>query len=313
MSDSNLRASAPTASRATVAGVELGGTKVVVAVGDGPATRIPTQSPEITLAETISILRREQAEGRRFSAIGVASFGPVDINPASPRYGRLLNTPKAGWVGADLLEPLRQAFGVPLVLETDVNAAAVAEGLHAARGCDSYAYITVGTGVGVGLIVAGRPVHGAGHPEAGHVLIRQRPDDHFPGICFAHGACAEGLFSGPALQARLGEPLDPLGADHPIWDRAGDYLAQLCMSLVLVTAPQRIVIGGGVGARPELLQAARNHLFRHLNRYLDRYPTPREIETLLVPATLEHSGLKGAMLLAEAAIGPATSDVARPS
>jgi fructokinase len=185
------------------------------------------------------------------------------------------------------------------MLETDVNAAALGEGLYAAAGCRDYAYITVGTGVGVGVVTRGRPVHGAGHPEAGHMLVRQRRDDHFAGVCFAHGGCVEGLISGPALEARLGAPASNLGRDHAYWDLSGDYLAQLCMALILTTAPQRIVLGGGVGARPEMLNAARRHLLRHLNGYIDRYQTQADIDALLVPAVLEHSGLIGALGLAQ--------------
>jgi fructokinase len=187
------------------------------------------------------------------------------------------------------------------VVETDVNAAALGEGRYAAAGCQDYAYITVGTGVGVGVVTRGRPVHGAGHPEAGHLLVRQRGDDSFPGVCFAHGACVEGLISGPALEARSGRPASRLGPDHAAWGLAGDYLAQLCMALVLTTAPLRIVLGGGVGARPELLHAARRHLHRHLNGYIDRYQTQDDIDALLVPARLPHSGLIGALGLAQGA------------
>lgn len=303
-----------------VAGVEFGGTKVMVAVGDRsgpsrPPVRLDTGAPGATLDAVVAALRGLQDEGYAFAAIGVAGFGPLGLDPARPDYGRLLNTPKPGWSGVDLLAPLREAFGLPLTLETDVSAAAIAEGAHAAKDCATYAYITVGTGVGVGVVVGGRPVHGAGHPEAGHLLVRQRVDDHFGGVCFAHGTCIEGLISGPALQARLGEPIAELGPEHPCWDLTGDYLAQLCMSLVLTLAPQRIVIGGGVGARPEVLEAARRHLFAHLAGYLARYQTQAAVDALLVRAVLEHSGLGGALIAAaDAAQAQAAQDQAsRPA
>jgi fructokinase len=288
----------------TVAAVELGGTKVLVTIRTAPGEtlspiRLATAAAEPTLEAIVDALKRLQAGRPPFRAIGVASFGPIDVNPASPRYGKMLNTPKPNWAGADLLAPLAKAFRVPLALETDVNAAALGEGPHAAAGCDDYAYITVGTGVGVGLIVAGKPVHGVGHPEAGHLLVRRRVDDHFPGVCFAHGDCVEGLISGPALESRLGRPPSTLGQDDPLWDLAGDYLAQLCCSLVLTTAPQRIVIGGSIGRRPELLANARSRLFAYLAGYLDRYARLEDVNTLLVPAALEDSGLVGALRLAE--------------
>jgi fructokinase len=289
-----------------VAAVELGGTKALVTVGTGAKDhaepiRLATGAPEATLEAIVEALRSLREQGHAFDAVGVASFGPVHLDPRSDDYGRLGHTPKPGWAGADVLKPFLDAFDLPIALETDVNAAALGEGRYAAKRCSDYVYITVGTGVGVGVVTRGRPVHGAGHPEAGHMLVRQRRDDLFPGVCFAHGACVEGLISGPALEARLGAPASTLGPDHADWDLAGDYLAQLCMALVLTTAPQRIVLGGGVGARPEMLKAARRHLGRHLNGYIDRYQTEADIDALLVPAALEHSGLIGALGLAQAA------------
>ena len=287
----------------TLAAIEFGGTKIMVTVGENasPPIRIPTATPEVSIPAVIAALRSLQPPGKEggapFTGIGVASFGPLQLDESAPDYGRILNTPKPGWTGFDLVGAFRDAFGVPVVLDTDVNAAALGERHHAAAGCTNYAYITVGTGIGVGVVVAGRTVHGAGHPEAGHMLIRQRPDDTFPGVCRIHGACAEGLFSGPALEARVGG-VDKMTADHPCWDLSGDYLAQLCMALVLITAPQRIIIGGGVGKRTELLMATRRHLWRHLGGYLDLYKEQASVDALLVPAVLEHSGLAGALLMA---------------
>jgi len=289
-----------------VAGIELGGTKVLVTVGTdadhhAPPIRLTTSAPESTLQAIVAALEGFRHQGQTFEAIGVASFGPIHLDPRTEAYGRIGNTSKPGWAGADILAPLRHAFDLPIALETDVNAAALGEGAFAAAACSDYAYITVGTGVGVGVVSRGRPIHGVGHPEAGHLLVRQRRDDHFAGVCFAHGACVEGLISGPALEARLGAPASNLGRDHAYWDLSGDYLAQLCMALVLTTAPERIVLGGGVGARTEILDATRRHLGRHLNGYIDRYQTQADIDALLAPATLEHSGLIGALGLAQTA------------
>jgi fructokinase len=289
-----------------VAAVELGGTKVLVTVGTdaehhAPPIRIPTSAPTPTLQAVVAALQAFRREGETFDAIGVASFGPIHLDPQTALYGRIGTTAKPGWEGADVLAPLRDAFDLPVALETDVNAAALGEGGYGAAGCSDYAYVTVGTGVGVGLVCRGRPIHGAGHPEAGHIFVRQRRDDTFAGACFAHGACVEGLISGPALEARLGAPSSDLGADDALWDLSGDYLAQLCMALVLTTAPERIVLGGGVGGRPEILNAARRHLGRHLNGYIDRYRTQADIDALLAPAMLKNSGLIGALGLARAA------------
>ncbi len=290
-------------SQIRVAAIELGGSKVLVTVGTeaqhhAEPIRLITSAPESTLRAIVTALTSLRNQGQSFKAIGVACFGPIHLDPHAPLYGRLGKTPKPGWAGVDVLAPLKDAFDVPVVLETDVNAAALGEAPYAAAGCSDYAYITVGTGVGVGVVVRGQPIHGAGHPEAGHMFVRQRRDDPFDGVCFAHGACVEGLISGPALEARLGVPASDLGGDPASWDLSGDYLAQLCMALVLTTAPARIVLGGGVGSRPELLTAARKHLGRHLNGYIDRYKTQADIDALLVPAVLEHSGLIGALGLA---------------
>lgn len=298
------------ARRARTAGVELGGTKVLVTVGEGPhlhttPVRLVTGAPEATLGAVTAALTRLRDEAGGFEAVGVAGFGPLELDPASPRYGHLLKTPKPGWEGADLLGPIRRAFDVPVALETDVNAAAVAEGLWgAARGLADHAYVTVGTGVGVGLVVGGRPVHGAGHPEAGHMLVRPSPGDDFAGACPWHGRCVEGLISGSALQTRLGVPGADIPADHPVWALCGDYLGQLCAALVLTAAPRRIVVGGGVGLRPELLDPARAGLLKALNGYLERLATPEQAQDLIRPAQLENAGLMGALhLAAEAARG----------
>ena len=288
-----------------VAAIEFGGTKVLVAAGragefEEPLVRLVTGAPLETLGAVIEALKRLEERGEGFQAIGIAAFGPLELDRASPDFGRLLNTPKSGWAGFSFVEPLRRAFSLPIVLETDVNAAAIAEEFHDGGAHDDHAYITVGTGVGVGLVANGRSVHGSGHPEAGHLLVRPFKGDTFPGVCFAHGACVEGMISGPALAERLGQPLEELDSGPEIWALAGDYLAQLCMALVLTVAPQRIVLGGGVGSRPELLEPTRRHLAHHLGGYLERYRGAGAIEALLVPAALTHSGLCGALLLASA-------------
>ncbi|MDP3803569.1 ROK family protein [Brevundimonas sp.] len=233
-----------------MAGVELGGTKIVCLLAAGPEdvrdeVRIPTTTPEETLPAIAAVLEKWRA-GSGFEALGVASFGPLDLDDRSPRFGQIVATPKPGW-GGWALTALGENMGVPVVIDTDVNGAAFAEGRWgAARGLRSYAYVTVGTGIGVGSVIDGRPVRGLGHSEAGHLRVGRLKGDDWPGVCPYHGDCVEGLASGPAVAARAGRPGGALESDDPAWTMVVHALGGLLHNLVLTTAPERILIGGGV-------------------------------------------------------------------
>jgi fructokinase len=290
--------------------VEAGGTKFVCAIGNDRGEilaqeRFPTGEPESTLASMHAFLRRGRSLGE-LAAIGVACFGPIELDPASGRFGFIGRTPKAGWSGTDIAGGLAAEFRCPIGFDTDVNAAALAEHRWgAARDVDNLVYLTVGTGIGGGVVVDGTPLHGLLHPEIGHVYLRRHPLDlEFRGVCPFHGDCAEGVASGPAILARAGAPLQQLDEAHLQWEIEADYLGQLCAQLVVTVSPRRIVIGGGVLSHPRLLPLIRPRLRHWLGGYIDR----REIlagtdHYVVAPDLGVNAGVLGALILALRAAG----------
>lgn len=279
--------------------VEAGGTKFVCAVGTGPedlhaVTRFPTTTPEETLARTVAYFR---GLPRLPDAIGIGSFGPVDLNPASDTWGFITRTPKPGWSHTDFAGALGRALGVPVAFDTDVNAAAVGEHRWgAARGLGTVLYLTVGTGIGGGVLVDGRPVHGLLHPEMGHLLVPRAPDDPFPGRCPFHGACLEGMACGPALRDRWGVDAAALPPDHPAWDLEAHYLAHGLVSAIVLLSPERIILGGGVMQQPALLPRVRRRLRALLNGYIT--PPGDDFDAYLVaPGLGDRAGILGALAL----------------
>jgi len=289
--------------------IEAGGTKFVCVVARDAATilaerRVATTTPAATLGAVEDFFATVSSEMGALSAIGIASFGPLDIRRSSPTYGHLLATPKPGWANADLAARFATRFACPVVLDTDVNAAALAEALHgAARGCGVVVYVTVGTGIGGGIVVRGRAVHGALHPEMGHIrVLRHERDRERSGVCAFHGDCIEGLASGGAIRARYGAPLDRLPAGHEAPEIVGYYLGQLAATIVLMISPERIVFGGGVMNNDRVLPELRSTAARLLNGYLPFAKWPSSLDELIVgPGLGERSGIVGAITLAEAA------------
>jgi len=289
-------------------GIEAGGTKFVCLLADGAGTilaeaRFPTRGPGETMGEVLGFFRSAAAGGIRPDAVGIGAFGPLELRPGD-RYGHIASTPKPGWSGADLVGPVRAALGVPVEIDTDVNAAALAEARWgAAQGLGSFVYMTVGTGIGAGALVDGRPIHGLVHPEMGHVSVPRQAGDDFPGICPFHGACFEGMASGPAMSARWGVPAQDLVGEAR--DRAVDlearYLAEGLRNIVYALAPERIVIGGGVAEMPGLLPAVQARLVERLGGYpgLDEHAA----EGFLTAAGLgQMAGPRGTLALAEIAV-----------
>ena len=284
------------------AGVELGGTKCVAILAAGPneiAAResVPTTTPEETLGRITELLGTWRSrEG--FGALGIASFGPLDLDATSPNYGRITNTPKPGWAGADIRGRLSAAAVVPVAIDTDVNGAALAEMRWGSGvGVDDFAYVTVGTGVGVGLIVNGKPTRGFAHCELGHIRVRRLVDDAFEGSCVFHGDCVEGLTAGPSIKARTGkDDLSGLTDDDPIWTSVASALAQLCHTIVCAAAPRAIAMGGGVLDRqPHLLQMINRLLLESINGYI-QIPTGEPY--IRPPALGNNAGPLGSIALA---------------
>jgi fructokinase len=286
-----------------LAAVELGGTKALAALGTDPLaplrrTRIATSDPGTTLGAIETFLAEAEAELGPVAALGIASFGPVHIG-RDPRWGRIGRTSKPGWEGADVVTPLQRRLNCPASLDTDVNGAALAEARWGAgRDVGSMAYLTVGTGIGGGLIIDGRPVHGAMHPEIGHVRLSRHADDDYRGRCPFHGDCAEGLASGPAIMERFGKHLGQLAPDHPFRAILADYLGQLCATLLLVASPERIVIGGGVMVAAGLHGQVEDALRRWLGGYMET-PERGGGAYIVPPALGDDAGLAGAFALAQ--------------
>ncbi|MFM8639415.1 MAG: ROK family protein [Planctomycetota bacterium] len=301
--------------------VEAGGTKFACAVGHGPGagilarTQFATGSdPSRVLAQVAEWLRAQESAHGALAAIGVASFGPVDLDERSPTHGFITTTPKPGWRGTDVLGAFRRAFpGRPVGFDTDVNGAALGEWRWgAARDIDDFVYVTVGTGIGGGAMVRGQLVHGLVHPEMGHIPMPPIDGDAFPGACAIHGRCWEGLCAGPAIALRAGRPADELAADDPAWEFTMCAMGQALATLTLVLSPRRIVVGGSVRKAGRLGEAAffrgvRAHLREALAGYVAS-PALRDpgIDGFVVPPELgDDAGVCGAFVLAEQAAGDA--------
>lgn len=290
--------------------IEAGGTKFVCMVGAGPEdvraeTRFSTTSPERTLRQAIEFLRAEQDRQGPLAAVGIASFGPVDLRPDSPTYGYITSTPKAGWSNVSMAGAAAAALGVPVGFDTDVNAAALAEQRWGAgRGLHSFVYMTIGTGIGGGGLLDGRVLHGLVHPEMGHMrLPHDVAADPFAGICPFHGDCLEGLASGPAMNARWRQPAEDLPDDHPAWPLEAGYLALAVSNLVCTLSPQRIVIGGGVMSKAFLFPMIRQKVADLLNNYVRAPEIVDDIDDFIVaPGLGERAGAFGGFALAADAL-----------
>ena len=314
-------------------GIEAGGTKFMCAIGNAPQNilaeaHFPTTTVADTLGQAIEFLRKQPGgfpshllgtgvppvrhpagltpvgQPTELAAIGIAAFGPLDLNPQSPFYGYITNTPKPGWQNVDILGAIRQAFPLPVGFDTDVNGAALGEHRWgAAQGLDTFLYLTIGTGIGGGGMIGGKLMHGLLHPEMGHIRVpHDLKRDPFPGVCPYHGDCLEGLASGPAIAQRWGRPAENLPVDHPAWVLEADYLALALTNLICTLSPQRIILGGGVMKQSTLLPAIRRRVQALLNGYIQSVQMLENIHEYIVPPQLgDRAGVLGALALAERA------------
>jgi fructokinase len=286
--------------------VEAGGTKFLCMVASGPdhivaQERFDTATPSVVLPQVIEFFRHAADQHGKLAGIGVGSFGPIDLRHESPTYGRITATPKPHWSNTDLVGPLREAFDLPVAFDTDVNAAALGEHRWgAAQGLDTFIYLTIGTGIGGGGMVAGRMMHGLVHPEMGHMRVPRDPEvDPFTGACPFHGDCLEGLASGPAIEARWGKPATTFDASHEAWKLEADYLAQAIVNLVCTVSPQRVILGGGVMQQSFLLPMIRERVPKLLNGYVQSPALLKQIDTYVVaPGLGSQAGILGSLALA---------------
>ena len=293
-----------------IGALEAGGTKMVCSIGNERGNvmqraSFPTSTPEATVPQIVEFIAKFGV-----SALGIGSFGPLDLNPASPAYGSITNTPKEEWRGYPLLAELKRQLGVPMAIDTDVNAAALAEhALGAGRGLKSLVYVTVGTGIGGGIVAEGNIVHGMMHPELGHMILAPQEEDAMPdGICSFHRHCLEGLASGPAIERRWGLSPRLMTPDHPAWELEAEYLAMMCANVILTLSPQIIVLGGGVMQQAQLFPCIREKTLSLLGGYVASERVSKEgIASYIVPPALGvNSGVTGALLLGARALEEAS-------
>ncbi|MFT4402021.1 ROK family protein [Bacillus sp. SW14] len=290
-------------------GIEAGGTKFVCAVGKEDGTiidrvEIPTTMPDETIEKVIQYFRQFSLQ-----AIGIGSFGPVDTDKTSKTYGTIMATPKDGWRHYPFLQTVKKEMKIPVGFHTDVNAAALGEFLFGeAKGLDSCLYITIGTGIGAGAIVEGRLLQGLSHPEMGHIYIRRHPDDVYQGKCPYHKDCFEGLASGPAIEARWGKKAADLSDITQVWELEGYYIAQALSQYILILAPEKIILGGGVMNQRQVFAYIYQYVPKIMNSYLDFSELSENISDYIVPSCLGgNAGIIGTFVLADQALQEASA------
>lgn len=280
--------------------LEAGGTKMVMAIGNENGEileqlSIPTETPDITMVKIVDYFKDKKIE-----ALGVGSFGPIDLDKDSPTYGSITSTPKLAWVNYNIVNELKNALQIPIGFDTDVNASALGEATWGSmKGLGSGIYITIGTGVGVGVYMNGSLLHGMLHPEAGHVLLSKHPEDTFEGVCPYHPNCLEGLASGPSIEKRWSKKAYELKDNTKVWELEAYYIAQGIVNYILTLSPHKIVLGGGVMHQEQLFPLIRKEVARLLNGYV-KTRQMEELDQYIVPASLKgNQGIMGCIQLAK--------------
>lgn len=280
--------------------LEAGGTKMVMAVGNENGEileqlSIPTETPAVTMKQIVDYFK-----DKNITALGIGSFGPIDLNRNSETYGYITSTPKLSWANYDIVGTMKQELKIPIGFDTDVNASALGEATWGSiRGLSSGVYITIGTGVGVGVYMNGELLHGMLHPEAGHILLAKHPEDTFEGVCPYHPNCLEGLASGPSIEKRWSKKAYELKDNHKVWEMEAFYIAQGIVNYILTLAPHRIVLGGGVMHQEQLFPLIRSNVEKLLNGYV-KTPQLEKLEEYIVPASLnDNQGIMGCIQLAK--------------
>lgn len=282
-----------------IGGIEAGGTKMVCAIGNenGEIIKrftVPTESPDVTVPKLIEFFQSEDIE-----ALGIGCFGPINLERNSATYGSITSTPKLAWRNYNIVQAFQDALKVPVGFDTDVNGAALGEVTWgAAKNCEVAIYITIGTGVGVGICINGKPLHGLIHPEAGHILINRHKDDQYQGSCPYHSNCMEGLAAGPAVEGRWGKKGHELAEQTQVWEMEAYYIAQAVTNYILTLSPNKIILWGGVMHQPQLFPLVRKYVTRNLNGYLDSDVILKDIDNYIIPPALgDDPGIMGALRL----------------
>lgn len=290
-----------------IAAIEAGGTKFNCALGRGPndlleIARIATTTPRETLEAVAQWFSLMKSRHGAFAGMGIGCFGPVDLDEKSQTYGYITSTPKPGWQNTDVVGMLKARFKVPVAFDTDVNGAVLGEYLWGGgQQIDPLVYITIGTGVGGGVLVNGRLLHGLLHPEIGHMHVpppRKSKAIMRRGQCPFHSHCVEGYVSGPAIAKRWGVRAERLPVDSPAWEEVAEVLAHLCLNLTFTLSPKRIILGGGVMEQEQLLPLIHGAFTKLMNGYLRVAEMGVKIGDYITrPALGSQAGLLGALAL----------------